>query len=93
LLARRLGRCLLLNHDLEDAVVVGLYDPLSLDTRPQRDDLLSALEPDLCLVGHHHEHAEGTFGPTRVVTLRPVWDGYYLLDPETLTLKAMGPPE
>lgn len=50
------------------------------------DDILRAVEPDLCLVGHHHEHAEGSFGPTRVVALEPVWEAYYDLDPETLEL-------
>lgn len=48
------------------------------------DTILQRLEPDLCLVGHHHEHTESTFGPTRVVTLDPVWASYYLLDPGTL---------
>lgn len=50
------------------------------------DDVLAALEPDLCLVGHHHEHAESEFGPTRVVSLAPAWESYYELDPETLSL-------
>ena len=50
------------------------------------DDVLAALEPDLCLVGHHHRHARSTFGPTAVVGLAPVWEGYYTLDPQTLAL-------
>ncbi|MFB6132955.1 MAG: metallophosphoesterase [Halanaeroarchaeum sp.] len=50
------------------------------------DEILEALEPDLLLAGHHHQHTESTFGPTRVVTLAPVWESYYLLDPETLEL-------
>ena len=50
------------------------------------DEILRAVEPDLCLVGHHHRHVEGAFGPTRVVSLAPVWEGYYTLDPETLEL-------
>ena len=50
----------------------------------QIDEILSALEPDLCLVGHHHQHAESTFGPTRVVGLAPAWDSYYSLDPGSL---------
>jgi Icc-related predicted phosphoesterase len=50
------------------------------------DEILRALEPDLCLVGHHHTHRVGTFGQTRVVLLAPVWESYYRLDPETLTL-------
>ncbi|UWG47356.1 Phosphohydrolase, Icc/MPP superfamily [Halanaeroarchaeum sp. HSR-CO] len=48
------------------------------------DEILEALEPDLCLAGHHHQHTESTFGSTRVVTLAPAWESYYLLDPETL---------
>ncbi|MFB6165298.1 MAG: metallophosphoesterase [Haloarculaceae archaeon] len=51
------------------------------------DDLLETLEPALCLVGHHHKHRESTFGDTRVVSLAPVWEGYYTLDPETLELE------
>ncbi|MGB9963786.1 metallophosphoesterase family protein [Halobacterium hubeiense] len=50
------------------------------------DDVLEALEPELCLVGHHHEHAESEFGPTRVVSLAPAWESYYELDPESLAL-------
>ncbi|MFB6121367.1 MAG: metallophosphoesterase [Halobacteriaceae archaeon] len=50
------------------------------------DDVLQSVRPDLCLVGHHHEHAETTFGDTRVVSLAPAWEAYYALDPETLDL-------
>jgi Icc-related predicted phosphoesterase len=50
------------------------------------DEILRAVEPDLCLVGHHHRHVEGSFGPTRVVSLAPVWEGYYTLEPSTLEL-------
>jgi Icc-related predicted phosphoesterase len=51
------------------------------------DTILRSLEPDLCLVGHHHQHAEGKFNETTVVSLAPVWEGYYTLDPETLSLE------
>ena len=51
------------------------------------DDVLRALEPELCLVGHHHQHVEGTFGPTRVVSLAPAWETAYRLDPGTLSLE------
>lgn len=44
------------------------------------DRVLRELEPALCLVGHHHEHQEGRFGGTRVVSLAPAWAGYYSLD-------------
>lgn len=57
------------------------------------DDILEALQPELCLVGHHHEHSETTFGSTRVVTVAPAWESYYLLDPETLELTRKETPE
>ena len=56
------------------------------------DEVLRAVEPDLCLVGHHHVHAEGTFGPTRVVLLAPVWESYYRLDTATLSLERCETP-
>jgi Icc-related predicted phosphoesterase len=56
------------------------------------DELLDALEPRLCLVGHHHEHAEGNYGGTRVVSLAPVWERYYHLDPTTLELTDYATP-
>ena len=49
-------------------------------------DLLSRLDPDLCLVGHHHVHREDEIAGVRTVCLSPVWHGYYTLDPETLEL-------
>lgn len=48
--------------------------------------LLGELSPKLCLVGHHHRHSEATIGETRVVSLVPVWEGYYTLDSTTLEL-------
>ncbi|NEU57585.1 metallophosphoesterase [Halorussus sp. MSC15.2] len=56
------------------------------------DGLLEALEPDLCLVGHHHEHAETTYGDTRVVSVASVEKRYYRLDPETLELTSYPTP-
>jgi Icc-related predicted phosphoesterase len=50
------------------------------------DSILRRLEPDLCLVGHHHQHVVGRFGDTRVVSLAPAWESYYVLRPETLEL-------
>lgn len=50
------------------------------------DTILKELTPDLCLVGHHHQHAESTFGSTTVVALAPVWESYYTLGPDTLAL-------
>ncbi len=59
---------------------------------PHIDELLDAVEPRLCLVGHHHQHAESTFGDTRVVGLAPVWESYYTLDTETLEVTAHDTP-
>lgn len=56
------------------------------------DELLDALSPDLCLVGHHHQHTETTVGETRVITVAPAWEYYYELDPETLTLSRFETP-
>jgi Icc-related predicted phosphoesterase len=56
------------------------------------DALLEALQPALCLVGHHHEHVEGRFGTTRVVGLASVRESYYELDPETLALERYAAP-
>lgn len=50
------------------------------------DALLEELSPALCLVGHYHRHAEGMFGRTHVVSLAPVWESYYTLDPTTLDM-------
>lgn len=57
------------------------------------DEILRAVEPELCLVGHHHRHAEATFGDIRVVSLVPVWEGYYTLDAETLELDRHPAPD
>jgi Icc-related predicted phosphoesterase len=57
------------------------------------DELLDALDPDLCLVGHHERHAETTSGDTRVVSLAPAWERYYHLDPETLELSDEATPK
>ncbi|MFB6360449.1 MAG: metallophosphoesterase, partial [Halobacteriales archaeon] len=50
------------------------------------DEILEAVEPHLCVIGHHHDHVEGRFGRTRVIGLDPVWESYYELDPQTLDL-------
>lgn len=50
------------------------------------DRVLEVIEPELCLVGHHHEHSEVMVGATRVVSLAPTWESYYLLDPAELSL-------
>ncbi|MEF8774927.1 MAG: metallophosphoesterase [Haloarculaceae archaeon] len=56
------------------------------------DDILRALEPVLCLVGHHHEFTEARFGRTRVVSLAPAWERYYHLDPATMALESQETP-
>ncbi|WP_135851698.1 metallophosphoesterase family protein [Halorussus salinus] len=56
------------------------------------DELLDALDPDLCLVGHHERHAEATYDETRVVSLAPAWKRYYYLNPETLELSDRATP-
>ena len=57
------------------------------------DELLDALEPRLCLVGHHERHAESEYGETRVVSLAPAWESYYAMDAETLELTRHDAPE
>lgn len=57
------------------------------------DEVLEAVTPELCLVGHHHRHAESTFGPTTVVALAPARESYYALDPATLALDRHSTPE
>ncbi|MFC7045042.1 metallophosphoesterase [Halobacteriaceae archaeon GCM10025711] len=56
------------------------------------DDILDALDPDLCLVGHHHEYAEAVIDGTQVYALAPAWEQYYLLDPDTLAVEAHETP-
>lgn len=88
------------HEDIEQAMGLGSVDVLLTHEAPHGlpvaeeydvgcsyiDDLLSALTPDLCLIGHHHQHAETTIGDTKVVSVAPTWERYYVLDPETLTL-------
>ena len=54
--------------------------------------LLAALDPDLCLVGHHHRHREAEIAGVRTVSLAPVWERYYTLDPADLELQAHETP-
>ena len=57
------------------------------------DELLDAVEPDLCLVGHHERHVESEYGDSRVVSLAPAWESYYELDPDSLSLTRHDAPE
>nr|WP_267879599.1 metallophosphoesterase [Haladaptatus cibarius] len=60
---------------------------------PYIDDLLSVLDPELCLIGHHHQHTETTINGTRVISVAPTWERYYILDPDTLSLTWHETPE
>ena len=66
-----------LSHQPPHGVLVkGGYD---VGVRPI-DEILEAVEPELCLTGHHHTHDEGQFGDTHVVSLAPTWENYYEID-------------
>ncbi len=54
--------------------------------------LLDSLDPNLCLVGHHHQHTEAEINDVRTVSLAPAWEQYYTLDPTTLELTAYMTP-
>lgn len=54
--------------------------------------LIETLAPELCLVGHHHTHRETEIAGSRVVSLAPVWERYYTLDPDRLELDAHETP-
>ncbi|QLG61443.1 metallophosphoesterase family protein [Halorarum salinum] len=78
----------LLTHEAPTGLLSYGYDPGCEHVT----DLLDATDPDLCLVGHHHTHREAEIRGTRVVSLAPAWEGYYLLDPSDLTLERHGLP-
>ncbi len=73
----------LLTHEAPHGTTV--REEYSVGCKPI-DELLETLDPDLCLVGHHHQHTENEIGGTRVVTVAPAWDSYYDLDPDTLAV-------
>ncbi|MFB6126914.1 MAG: metallophosphoesterase [Halolamina sp.] len=56
------------------------------------DRIVETVDPELCLVGHHHTHAEMSFDGVPVVSLAPAWESYYELDPETLSLSRYETP-
>lgn len=78
----------LLTHEAPRGLLYYGYDPGC----EHLNDLLDALDPDLWLVGHHHRHAEATIESCRVVSLAPVWERYYTVDAEDLTLDAYETP-
>lgn len=80
--AKALDVDVLVTHEAPHGLLSFGYDPGSEPV----DELLAAVEPDLCLVGHFHRHAEATVGDSRVVSLAPAWEACYTLDPETLAL-------
>lgn len=82
--AKRLDVDVLLTHEAPHGLLSFGYDPGSEPI----DELLAAVEPALCLVGHYHRHAETAIGETRVVSLAPVWDRYYTLDPASVALES-----
>jgi predicted phosphodiesterase len=79
---------ILLTHEGPPGLISFGYDPGS----DPIDELIEAVEPDLCLVGHYHRHAEATVAGSRVVSLAPAWESYYDLDPATLALERFETP-
>lgn len=82
-LAGRADVDVLLAHEAPTGLLSYGYDPGCAHVT----DLLEALEPDRCLVGHHHTHAAAEIAGCRVVSLAPAWECYYDLDPDDLTLE------
>lgn len=74
---------ILLVHEAPHGLLSFGYDP-GCD---HVDKLISELSPSLCLVGHYHHHRETRIEETHTVSLAPVWECYYSLDPETLALE------
>jgi Icc-related predicted phosphoesterase len=73
-----------LTHEAPNGLLSYGYDPGC----EYVDDLLEAISPELCLVGHHHRHREAEIAGTRIVSLAPAWERYYTLEPETLALES-----
>lgn len=57
------------------------------------EKLLATIRPSLCLVGGLGHHAETHLGDTKIVSLAPIDEQFYTLDPETLSLTRHEPPE
>ncbi|QSW99900.1 metallophosphoesterase family protein [Haloterrigena alkaliphila] len=75
-----------LTHEAPNDLLSYGYDPGCEHV----DDLLEALSPSLCLVGHHHRHREAEIGDTRVVSLAPAWERYYTLESVDGSLRLEG---
>ncbi|PSQ02923.1 metallophosphoesterase [Halobacteriales archaeon QS_5_70_17] len=82
------GVDVLLTHEAPTGLLCYGYDP-GCD---HVNDLLGALDPELCLVGHHHRHRAAEVEGVRTVSLAPIWERYYTLDPDELALAAHGIP-
>lgn len=80
--AKALDVDVLVTHEAPHGLLSLGYDPGSEPI----DELLAAVDPELCLVGHYHRHAEAEIAGTSVVSLAPAWERYYTLDPESLEL-------
>ena len=78
----------LMTHEAPTGLLSYGYDPGCEHV----DELLGATEPELCLVGHHERHREAEIHGTRVVSLAPAWERYYVLDPDDLALDAHETP-
>lgn len=78
----------LLTHEAPTGLFYYGYDPGCEHV----NDLLAAVEPELCLVGHHHAHRVAEIEGSRVVGLAPAWEQYYLLDAADLTLEPRETP-
>jgi Icc-related predicted phosphoesterase len=72
-----------LTHEAPEGLIYYGYEPGC----EYVTDLVSVLDPERCLVGHHHVHREGEVAGVRTVALAPVWEGYYTMDPGTLALE------
>ena len=78
----------LLTHEAPTGLLSYGYDPGCEHV----NDLIAATDADRCLVGHHERHAEATIEGCRVVSLAPVRERYYVLDPTDMTLDGQDTP-
>ena len=75
-----------LTHEAPNGLLSYGYDPGCEHV----NDLLEALSPSLCLVGHHERHREAEIAGTRVVSLAPAWERYYTLEADRDRLRLEG---
>lgn len=76
---------------------VGVFDPDLGEEKVEGcrkvNEILAATRPSVCLVGGIGSHAREEVGDTTLVSLAPVWNHYYTLDTEKLTLARHEPPD